>query len=328
METDRMHRRTALRTLTAAALAASGTRAWPAGFPERPVRLVVPFPAGGTGDAIARAVAKELAPRLGQPVVVDNKPGGSTLLATRAVLSAPPDGYTLLLNNTSLVQQPILRGDAGYQALRDFTPLAAACEVPVVLAVPAELALHTVTDFIAWVRAHPGRTSYASSGLGSTAHVIGEELKRRYALDSVHVPYQGDGGMLVDLLANRVQWTLGTPVLLGPQAAQGKLRLLAVTGTQRVPGLPQVPTFQQTGIEGFDVVGWFGFFAPARMAPAIAEQLGAELSAAMQATGYRQFLDVAMMAPGRERGAQFLASVKALDAYWRQLIAANAIRVE
>lgn len=211
-----MHRRIALKTLAVTALATSGARAWSAGFPERPIRLVVPFPAGGTGDAIARAVSKELSPRLGQPVVVDNKPGGSTLLASRAVLSAPPDGYTLLLNNTSLVQQPILRGDAGYQALRDFTPLAAACEVPVVLAVPAGLNLHTVADFIAWVRTHPGSTSYASSGQGSTAHVIGEEFKRRYALDSVHVPYQGDAGMVVDLLAGRVQWTLGTPVLLAP----------------------------------------------------------------------------------------------------------------
>ncbi len=323
-----MHRRDSLKTLAAAALAALGAGASAAGFPDRPVRLVVPFPPGGTGDAIARAVAKDLSPRLGQPVLVDNKPGGSTLLAARTVLAAPPDGYTMLLNNTSLVQQPILRSDAGYEALRDFTPLAAACEVPVVLAVPAELNLQTVADCIAWLRAHPGRTSYASSGLGSTAHVIGEEFKRRYGLDSVHVPYQGDAGMVVDLLANRVQWTLGTPVLLAPQAAQGKLRLLAVTGTQRVPGLPQVPTFQQAGIEGFDVIGWFGFFAPARIPPAVAELLGTELAAAMQGAGYRQFLDAAMMAPGRERGPQFLASVKTLDAYWRRLIAANAIRVE
>lgn len=323
-----MHRRHSLKTLAASALAALGAGVCAAGFPERPVRLVVPFPPGGTGDAIARAVAKDLAPRLGQPVLVDNRPGGSTLLAARTVLAAPPDGYTVLLNNTSLVQQPILRNDAGYEALRDFTPLAAACDVPVVLALPAELNLATVTDCISWLRAHPGRTSYASSGLGSTAHVIGEEFKRRYGLDSVHVPYQGDAGMVVDLLANRVQWTLGTPVLLAPLAAQGKLRLLAVTGTQRVPGLPQVPTFQQAGIDGFDVIGWFGFFASARIPPAVAEQLGTALAAAMQGVGYRQFLEVAMMAPGSERGPQFLASVKTLDAYWRRLIAANNIRVE
>jgi tripartite-type tricarboxylate transporter receptor subunit TctC len=321
-------RRSALKTVTAGAIAALHVRAFAARFPERPVRLVVPFPAGGTGDAIARAVAKDLAQRLRQPVVVDNKPGGSTLLATRAVLAAPADGYTILLNNTSLVQQPILRSDAGFEALRDFIPLASACEVPVVLAVPAGLNLHTVADFTAWVRANPGRTSYGSSGLGSTAHVIGEEFKRRYGLDSVHVPYQGDASMLVDLLANRVQWTLATPVLMAQQAAQGKVRLLAVTGTQRVPGLPQVPTFQQVGVAGFDVIGWFGFFAPARVPAAIAEQLGEELAAAMQGAGYRQFLDASMMAPGRERGADFLESVKTLDAYWRRLIAANAIRVE
>ncbi|KQP21741.1 hypothetical protein ASF43_25910 [Pseudorhodoferax sp. Leaf267] len=305
----------------------TGPWARAARYPDRVVRIVVPFPAGGTGDAIARAVARDLGARLGQPVIVDNKPGGSTLLATRAVLAAPHDGYTILLTNTSLVQQPLLRTDAGYSALRDFTPLAAACEVPVALAVPAALEVRTVDEFIRYLRAHPGSTSYASSGLGSSAHVIGEELKRRYGLDSVHVPYQGDAGMVIDLMANRVQWTLGTPVLLAKLASQGKIRLLAVNGVRRVPGMAEVPTLQQAGMEGFDVIGWFGFFAPASVPADVAELLGSELTTAMQGAGYQQFLEANMMAPGRERGATFLASVKALDQYWRRLIELNNIRI-
>ena len=323
-----MHRRDTLKALLAGPLLAAGRHGLAQAFPIRPVRLVVPFPPGGTGDAIARAVAKDLAPRLGQPVLVENKPGGSTLLATRAVLSAPHDGHTILLNNTSLVQQPILRGDAGYVAMRDFAALAAACEVPVVLAVPAEIPATSVAEFVAWLRAHPGRSSYACTGMGSTAHVIGEDFKRRHGIDSTHVPYQGDAALIGDLLTNRVQWTLGTPVLLARQAAQGKLRLLAVTGTRRLSGLPEVPTFQQVGVEGFDVVGWFGFFTPAAVPAAVTERLGVELEASMQGAGYREFLDLNMMAPGRERGAKFLASVQTLDDYWRRLITANGIRVE
>lgn len=323
-----MFRRDSLKALAGGTLLAAWRSGAAQAFPTRPVRLVVPFPPGGTGDAIARAVAKDLAPRLGQPVVIENKPGASTLLAVRAVLSAPHDGHTLLLNNTSLVQQPILRNDAGYVAMRDFAALAAACEVPVVLAVPAGIPVRTVAEFVAYVRAHPGSTSYASSGLGSTAHVIGEDFKRRHGLDSVHVPYPGDAALIGDLLTNRVQWTLGTPVLLAKQAAAGKLRLLAVTGTRRLSGLPEVPTFQQLGVEGFDVVGWFGFFAPAGVPAAVAERLGVELEASMQGAAYREFLDLAMMSPGRERGARFLASVQTLDDYWRRLITANHIRVE
>jgi tripartite-type tricarboxylate transporter receptor subunit TctC len=323
-----MHRRDTLKALAAGAFLAARGHAVAQAFPTRPVKLVVPFPPGGTGDAIARAVAKDLAPRLGQPVVVENKPGGSTLLATRAVLSAPHDGHTILLNNTSLVQQAILRSDAGYVPMQDFAALAAACEVPVVLAVPAEIPVTSVAEFVGWVRAHPGRTSYASTGMGSTAHVIGEDFKRRHGMDSTHVPYQGDAALIGDLLTSRVQWTLGTPVLLAKQAAQGKLRLLAVTGTRRVPGLPDVPTFQQVGEEGFDVVGWFGFFTPAAVPATITERLGVELEASMQGAGYRAFLDANMLAPGRERGARFLASVQALDAYWRRLIKTNGIRID
>lgn len=297
-------------------------------FPSRPIRMIVPFPPGGTVDSLARRLSVDLAGPLGQPVVVDCRPGGSSLIGTDAVLKAPPDGHTVLFTNTSIVQLPILSRDATYDPMRDFRPLAMVCCSPVILSVPAALGVSTLADFIQYVRAHPDQTGYASSGHGSTGNVFGEELKRIARLDSVHVSYPGDSRVLIDLTTNRVQWYMGTPLSLAPSAKEGKLRLLAVTGTERLPLLPDVPTFTEAGMPGFEAVGWFGTFARSDVPPDRAHVLADRIAAIVRTPGFADFLQTNMMGQGGTQGEDFGQEVAAIQATWSRMIRENDIRID
>lgn len=297
-------------------------------FPSRPVRMIVPFPPGGTVDSLARRLGADLGGALRQPVVVDCRPGGSSLIGTDAVLKAPSDGHTVLFTNTSIVQLPILSRDAAYDPIRDFRPLVMVCRSPVILSVPAALGVSTLAEFLDYVRSHPDRTSYASSGHGSTGNVFGEELKRIARLDSVHVSYPGDSRVLIDLTTNRVQWYMGTPLSLAPSAKEGKLRLLAVTGTERLPLLPGVPTFTEAGMPGFEAVGWFGTFARADVPPERAAMLTARIADAVRHPGFADFLRTNMMGQGGAGGAEFGREVAAIQATWSRMIRENDIRID
>lgn len=297
-------------------------------FPSRPIRVTVPFPPGGTVDALARRLGAELAEPLRQPVVVDCRPGGSSLIGTDAVLKAPADGYNVLFTNTSIVQMPLLSRDADYVPLRDFRPLVMVCRSPVILAVPAAMGVSTLAQFLDHVRRHPDKTSYASSGYGSTGNVFGEELKRVAGLDSEHVSYPGDSRVLIDLTTNRVQWYMGTPLSLAPSAREGKLRLLAVTGTERLPLLPEVPTFTEAGLPGFEAVGWFGTFVRADVPAERAELLAGRIAAAVGTPGFSEFLRTNMMGQGGARNAEFGQEVAAIQTTWARMIRDNNIRIE
>ena len=300
-----------------------------ASYPSKPIRIVVPFPPGGATDLITRKIGEKLTQKWGQPVVVENKPGANTIIGTEAVGKAEPDGYTILMTAPSgLVQLPPLYPKLPYDPEKDFTPLTQIAEVATALLVPAELPVKSVKELAEYLRAHPGKTSFASFGLASTQHIYGEAFKRAAKADATHVPYKGDAPAMTDVVAGRVQYMFNNPVSAMTFAKQGRVRILAVTGEQRLPGMAEVPTMAEAGYPGFEVVGWFSFFVHSKTPRAIVEKLNAELSAIIRTPEMSEFL--------RERGTiptgigldEFARKVATERRAWARLIKDNDIRLE
>jgi tripartite-type tricarboxylate transporter receptor subunit TctC len=300
-----------------------------ASYPSKPIRIVVPFPPGGATDLITRKIGEKLTQKWGQPVVVENKPGANTIIGTEAVAKAEPDGYTILMTAPSgLVQLPPLYPKLPYDPEKDFLPLTQIAEVATALIVPSELPVKSVKELAEYLRTHPGKTSFASFGLASTQHIYGEAFKRVAKADSTHVPYKGDAPAMTDVVAGRVQYMFNNPVSAMTFAKQGRVRMLAVTGEHRLPGLAEVPTMAEAGYPGFEVVGWFSFFVHAKTPRAIAEKLNAELSAIIRTPEMAEFL--------RERGTiptgigldEFARKVAVERRAWAKLIKDNDIRLE
>ncbi len=322
-----MNRALALRFAFLVALPAWAQDA--ASYPSKPIRIVVPFPPGGATDLITRKIGEKLTQKWGQPVVIENKPGANTIIGTEAVGKAEPDGYTILMTAPSgLVQLPPLYPKLPYDPEKDFTPLTQIAEVATALLVPAELPVKSVKDLAEYLRAHPGKTSFASFGLASTQHIYGEAFKRAAKADATHVPYKGDAPAMTDVVAGRVQYMFNNPVSAMTFAKQGRVRILAVTGEHRLPGMAEVPTMAEAGYPGFEVVGWFSFFVHSKTPRAIVEKLNAELSAIIRTPEMSEFL--------RERGTiptgigldEFARKVATERRAWARLIKDNDIRLE
>lgn len=251
-------------------------------WPTKPVRLVVNFPPGGAADVIGRSVAQSLTEALGQQVVVENRPGANGNLGADAVAKSPADGYTLLLSSGgAMTVNPFLYTNMPFDPVRDLVPVASAARVLVYLMVHPSVPVNNFAEFVAHVKAHPGRLSYGSAGNGSSPHLAGEMMKRSLGLFAVHVPYRGAAPALTDLLGNQVQFMFDP----GPglrHAREGKLRLLAVGSSQRSSQFPEVPTLAESGVRGFDADTVFGFYAPGGTPPALVERMHAELNKALQ----------------------------------------------
>ncbi len=256
-------------------------------WPSKPIRMVVNFPPGGAADQIARAVAPPLGEALGQPVVVENRPGANGNIGAEAVAKSPPDGYTLLMSSGGAFSvNPHLYTKLPFDPLKDLEPIAAAARILVFLVVKPDLPAKTVEEFVALARANPGRLSYGSPGSGSSPHIAGEMFKRAAKIDVVHVPYKGAAPALTDLLGGQLDFMFDPGIGLG-QVRAGKLRLLAVGSPKRSPLFPDVPTVAEAGIVGFDADSWFGFYAPAGLPPDIAVRLNRELNRALQTQAVR-----------------------------------------
>ncbi len=298
-------------------------------YPSKPIRIVIPFPPGGATDLITRKIGEKLTQKWGQPVVVENKPGANTIIGTETVARAEPDGYTLLMTAPSgLVQLPSLLPKLPYDPEKDFLPLTQIAEVPTALIVPSSVPAKSVKELGEYLRANPGKTSYASLGLAATQHIYGEALKRAFKVDSTHVPYKGDAPAMTDLVAGRVQYMFNNPVSAINFAKQGRVRILAVTGEQHLPGLPDVPTMAQAGYPGFEVVGWFSFFVHSKVPRPIAEKLHAELSAIIRSSDMSEFLRDRGTVPTGIGLEEFARKVAIERRAWARLIKENDIRLE
>ena len=229
-------------------------------YPNKPVRLVVPFDVGGTTDILGRLIATELAATLGQPVVVENRPGAGSNIGTDVVAKAAPDGYTLLLASPAIASNGALYGSLPFDPNRDLTPLSLLAEIPIVLVVNPELPVHSVEDLISYASRHPGDLNFGSSGNGGIGHLTGEMLKSMTKIDIVHVPFKGNGPALNNLISGFTQLTFSDLVGALPHIQSGKLRAIAITGVKRSPLLPDTPTMIESGVDGFVATSWFGLF--------------------------------------------------------------------
>ena len=261
-----------LRYLVAVSVSVMAIAASAADYPSRPITLIVPFSPGGSTDVQARLVAKELSKKLGQPVVVDNKPGAGSAIGTRMVAAAEGDGYTLLFASISQVTGPIVDENAGYDLLHDFAPVSIVTDMPFLMVVNCNTGAKSAGDLIAQAKAKPGAFNYSSWGYGSVGNVLGEMFKHSTNLDLAHIPYKGEAPAIVALMTGEASVTFLTPVGM-PYITSKQLCPLAVTAPQRIAKLPNVPTFNELGIKNMDLQIWFGVVAPIKTPPAVVDRL-------------------------------------------------------
>jgi tripartite-type tricarboxylate transporter receptor subunit TctC len=263
-----------------------GTAA-PDDFPSRPIRLVVPFPPGGILDMRARQWGPKLAQALGQPVVVDNRPGASGAIAAEIVAKAAPDGYTLLVAPSSILAiNPSLFRNLPYDPVRDFTPVVAISKGPMLLTVAPSLGVVTFADFVALAKGNQGAFAYGSGGIGTPFHVAGEMLNQSQGTGMTHVPYKGDAQALTDLLSGQIQASFQFPNVALPLIEAGKLKALMVTSRHRLAVLPGVPSALDLGIPELEIEAWHGLVAPARTPPAVVARLNAELNRILRSSDF------------------------------------------
>ncbi|MBU3647496.1 MAG: tripartite tricarboxylate transporter substrate binding protein [Limnohabitans sp.] len=252
-------------------------------YPQRAVTLVVPTPPGGSTDFTARLIVEPLTRALGQPVIVDNKPGASGNIGNQFVARAKPDGYTLLMAYSGYqVGNPHLFKDAGWDPLKDFVPVAMVTRAPQVFAIHHALPVNSLQELIAYAKKNPGKLNYASSGNGSIQHIAGELFKQLTGTFITHIPYRGSGPAVQDLLAGTVDLHITTPASVVSHIKSGRLRALAVTSPKRLASLPDVPTATEAGLKGYDLDSWFALYAPAGTPPAVVQQLNAEVNKILQ----------------------------------------------
>ncbi|WP_295374292.1 tripartite tricarboxylate transporter substrate binding protein [uncultured Pseudacidovorax sp.] len=272
---------TALATLTG--MLAPGAMAQGTGWPQQPIRMIVPFPAGGPTDFAARLVADKLTRSLGQTVVVENRGGAAGMLGTTAVAQAKGDGYTIgLIGNGLVTLTPFVRKDVPFDPLKDLVPLTKAVDIPLLVVANPSVPAPDMSAFIRYARANPGKLSYGSDGQASLTHLSFEMFKEAQGLRIVHIPYRGTAQLTTDLLSNVIQVSMSGIAGPLPYVKSGKLRALAVTSRERAAALPDVPTMIELGMKDFEVTTWFGFFAPAGIPAAVASKLNEHLGLALR----------------------------------------------
>src|SRR5438477_9621331 len=261
-------------------------------YPSKPVRMVVGFPPGGGTDVVARILSPRLSELLGQPIVIDNRPGATGTVAAGQVAKATPDGYTIMMGHVSVnAIAPSLFANLPYDVNRDFAPIALAAAVPHLVVVHPSVPVTSLKELVAYLKAQPGRLTFPSAGNGSMPHLAGEVFQGLAGVKLVHVPYKGTGQSMQDLLGGQHLVAFDTMAASAPQVRSGKLRALAVSTRERVATLPDVPTAEEAGLPGYVLTTWYGVFAPAGTPPVIVNRLHAELVKAMQTPDVRTKLE-------------------------------------
>jgi tripartite-type tricarboxylate transporter receptor subunit TctC len=299
-------------------------------YPSKVVRLVVPFATGGSTDVLARTLAQALSERIGQPVIVENKPGAGGTVGSDFVAKAAPDGYTLLLGTVSTHAVAVsLYEKLPYDPVKDFVGITEIATIPNLVVINADkVPAHTLAEFIQLAKKQPGALSYASNGNGTSNHLATELLKSAAGINIVHIPYKGSGPALNDLLGGQVALMLDVVSTSYPHIKAGKLKALAVTGTTRSPLLPDVPTVAEQGFPGFEAMVWFGVFAPARTPPAVVDYLNRELVAVITSPKLRTVLETQGAQPVAGTPAQLNVRIQEEIVKWRKVVQASGAKLD
>ncbi|MCO4865276.1 tripartite tricarboxylate transporter substrate binding protein [Cupriavidus sp. WGlv3] len=322
-------RRQALIALAAACAAGASGSAFAQPWPARPLRMVVPFPPGSSPDLIARILTEKLATALGQPVVVENRPGAGGNIGTGMVARAAPDGYTLLFTiNGPLVTAPTLSRNLNYDPFRQLAPVTLVATSPNVLVVDARLPVHNLREFVALARSRAGELNYGSPGNGSASHLAMEQLKAMAGVELQHVPYPGFPQVTTAMVGGQVQAAFMVPAIAMPQVNAGKLRMLAVTTTGRTAVLPSVPTVAESGYPGFEAISWQAVLAPAGTPQAVIDRLYRELVAIIGSADVRDKMRAQYFVPAGTAPASLRQTMASEKARWDKVIRAAGVQPE
>ncbi|WP_458765546.1 tripartite tricarboxylate transporter substrate binding protein [Cupriavidus basilensis] len=322
-----------LAAAAAAAVAATAALTMPAltlaqAFPAKPVKIVVPYPPGGTNDIVVRLLAHKLGDSMGQPFVVENKPGASGNLGAEQVARAAPDGYTLLLVTTGHSIHPSLYKNLRYNIKTDLTPVSELTRGPMLVMVTPSLPYKTVRDVIAAAKAKPGSINFGSAGNGSSTHLATELLSSMAGVKMTHIPYSGSAPAMADVMAGNAQLVMDLMFSALPQVNGGKLRAIAITGAKRSPLLPNVPTVAESGVPGFETLAWNGLMAPANTPKPIIDKLNAEIHKALDAPEMKERLRARGFEPSPGTPEQFGALIRSEIDRWAKVVKSSGAKVE
>ena len=297
-------------------------------FPQRPVRLVVPFPAGGSTDIVGRTVAQKLTELWGQSVIVDNRPGGGTMIGTEAVARAAPDGYTLLVTPAPFTINPSLLNKVPYDALNDFAPITLINTTPLVLVVNPGVPARSVKELIALAKTNPGKLNFGSSTIGGSNHLAGELFNAMAGVRMVHVPYKGNAPALTDLVGGHIDLIFNGLTSALPLIKTDKLRALAVTSLKRAGALPDVPTIDESGLKGFEAVAWNGLTAPAATPREVIAKISADVLKVVNSPELKERLKSEGSDPVGDSPAEFAAFLRNEIAKWAKVIKFARVKPE
>lgn len=314
--------------LTALACMLAAGSAFAQGYPARPVRVLVPFSAGGTVDIVARIVCAKLASDLGQPFLVENKPGAGGTIAAAQLAKSPGDGYTLMVMSQALAYSASLYPDLPYDTLRDLAPIAFVGATPNALVVTNALPARTVQEFLAYARANPGRIAYGSAGVGSAGHLAVELFQSLTGTRLTHVPYKGNAPVLTDLIGGQIQVSLLTMPSVMPYVKGGKVRALATSGARRSPALPDVPTIAEAGVPGYEYTPWYGMFGPGTLPKPLVARLNSAVNKALADAELGEKLAQQGLEVHTVTSEEFAGTVRADVVRWGKIIRELGVRGE
>lgn len=297
-------------------------------YPSKPVRIIVPFPAGGTTDIIARAVAQKLAEELKQPVLIDNRPGGGANIGAELAAKSAPDGSTLFVASTAHSINATLYPKLPYDPIKDFAPITLMAVTASVLVVHPSLPINDLKELIALLKQRPGGLNYASAGNGSLPHLAGEMFKAMTATNMVHIPYKGGPQAMNDLLGGQVSLTFATAPQAVPHIKAGKLKVLGVSTAQRIPALPDVPTMAEAGLPGFEASNFHGLVGPAGLAPAIVDKINAAVVRIVREPTMSKYLSDQGADPVTNTPAEYAAKIKEEVATWAKVVRSSGAKID
>ena len=298
------------------------------GYPAKPVRLIVPFPAGGATDVLARAISQYAGDKLGQPIVIDNKPGAGGTIGSDLAAKADPDGYTLLIATGSTHSiGPLVNPKTPYNVERDFVPIIDVANTTTVMMASKTVPATNLKEFIQYAKANPGKLNFGSSGNGTNSHLTGELFKAQAGVFMTHIPYRGTGLVFNDMVSGQVHMLMDNIVTAMPHIKEGRLRIIGVTSLKRLPFLPDVPTLDEQGLKGFDVGNWFGIYGPRGTPAEVVQKVNAAYNAALKDPELQKKMALLGATPTGGTPQQMASIVSAETEKWRRLIAQRKLVV-